>query len=167
MFIHKSIDMQNTRCNIELGKDRYVQATECQAELRIHDREWETKNWCQSLRFLPRFPWQRVATLTVKLLNQGLRLAMLKSSHWKFYVHHHDLINRCGKSASHVTMEMLHMPHTQIHPFYSLNGFMQRATRRVPQVGEELRTRPEHLSSPQIFSGVRVAQSLIFRVVFC
>jgi hypothetical protein len=103
----------------------------------------------------------------VKLLNQGLRLAMLKSSLGKFYVHHHDLINRCGISASHVTMDMLHMPQTQIHPFYSLNGFMQRATRRVPQVGKELTTRPEHLSSPQIFSGVRVAQSLIFRVVFC
>jgi hypothetical protein len=49
MFIHKSIDMENTRCNIELGKDRYVQATEWQTELRIDDREWETKKLVSKL----------------------------------------------------------------------------------------------------------------------
>ena len=32
---------------------------------------------------------------------------------------------------------------------------------------QELLTLPEHLSSPQVFSGVRVAQSLAFFVVFC
>ncbi|XP_063411141.1 uncharacterized protein LOC134694076 [Mytilus trossulus] len=33
-----------TRCNIELGNDRYVQATEWKDQLRIDIREWETKN---------------------------------------------------------------------------------------------------------------------------
>ena len=32
---------------------------------------------------------------------------------------------------------------------------------------QELLTLPEHLSSPSVFSGVRVARSLVFSVVFC
>ena len=32
---------------------------------------------------------------------------------------------------------------------------------------QELPTLPEHLSSTSLFSGVRVAQSLVFCVVFC
>jgi len=34
-------------------------------------------------------------------------------------------------------------------------------------VEQELHTLPEHLSSSQVFSGVHVAQSLVFFVVFC
>jgi len=32
---------------------------------------------------------------------------------------------------------------------------------------QELPTPPEHLGSPQIFSGVHVAQCLVFGVMFC
>jgi len=38
---------------------------------------------------------------------------------------------------------------------------------RVPLVKQELLTLPEHLSSPPVFSVVRVAGSLVFCVVFC
>ena len=39
-------------------------------------------------------------------------------------------------------------------------------TRRVPLVGQELPTLPEHLSSPLVFSGVRVTRSLVLCVCF-
>ena len=42
-----------------------------------------------------------------------------------------------------------------------------RAIRQVPLVEQELLTLPWHLSSSQVFSGVHVAQSLFFCVVFC
>jgi len=37
-------------------------------------------------------------------------------------------------------------------------GFVTRLTRRVPLVEQELLTLPEHLSSPTVFSGVRVTR---------
>ena len=40
-------------------------------------------------------------------------------------------------------------------------------TRQVSRVKEELPTVAEHLSSPLVFSGVRVAQYLGFSVMFC
>jgi hypothetical protein len=40
-------------------------------------------------------------------------------------------------------------------------------TRWLPLVGEELLTIPEHLSSPPVFSGIRVTRSLVFCVMFC
>jgi len=40
-------------------------------------------------------------------------------------------------------------------------------TRQVPLEGQELLPIPEHLCSPQGFSGLRVAQSLVFCIVFC
>ena len=40
-------------------------------------------------------------------------------------------------------------------------------TRRLSHVEQELLTLSEHMSSSSIFSGVRVAQSLVFCVVFC
>ena len=41
-----------------------------------------------------------------------------------------------------------------------------RLTRRVPLVEQELLTIPEHLSSPAVFSGVRVTRSLVLCVCF-
>jgi hypothetical protein len=43
-----------------------------------------------------------------------------------------------------------------------VTGFVTRLTRRVSLVEQELLTRPEHLSSTPVFSGVRVNRSLIF-----
>ena len=48
-----------------------------------------------------------------------------------------------------------------------ITGFVIRVTKRVARVEKELHSLPEHLYSPPSFSGVRVAQSLVFCVVFC
>jgi hypothetical protein len=42
----------------------------------------------------------------------------------------------------------------------SFTGYITRLTRWVPLVEQELLTLPEHLSSPPVFSGVRVTRSL-------
>jgi hypothetical protein len=47
-----------------------------------------------------------------------------------------------------------------------LTGFVTRLTRRVSLVEQELPTLPEHLSSPSVFSGLRVTQSLVLCVCF-
>jgi hypothetical protein len=36
--------MENARCNIELGNDRFVQASEWKDEVHIDVREWEIKD---------------------------------------------------------------------------------------------------------------------------
>ena len=43
--------------------------------------------------------------------------------------------------------------------------FVTRLTRRVPLVEQKLLTLPEHLSSPPVFSGVRVTRSLVYLYV--
>jgi hypothetical protein len=47
-----------------------------------------------------------------------------------------------------------------------ITGFVTRLTRRVPLVEQELFTLPEHLSSPPVFSGVRITRSLVLCVFF-
>ena len=47
---------------------------------------------------------------------------------------------------------------------FLITGFVTRLTRQVALVEQELLTLPEHLSSPQDFSGVRVAWSLVLYV---
>jgi hypothetical protein len=47
-----------------------------------------------------------------------------------------------------------------------ITGFVTRLTRRVPLVEQELPTLPDHLSSPPVFSGVRVTRSLVLCVCF-
>jgi len=42
-----------------------------------------------------------------------------------------------------------------------------KATRRMVHVEQELLTLSENMNSPQVFSGVRVALSLVFCVMFC
>jgi hypothetical protein len=42
----------------------------------------------------------------------------------------------------------------------------ERVTRPVSLVEQEMLTLPEHMSSPPVFSGIRVAQSLVYCVVF-
>ena len=45
--------------------------------------------------------------------------------------------------------------------------FVNRVTRRVSHMKQELPTLPEHMSAPRICIGVRVAQSLVFCKMFC
>jgi hypothetical protein len=47
-----------------------------------------------------------------------------------------------------------------------IQNILTRLTRRVPLVEQELLTLPWHLSSPTIFSGVRVTRSLVLCVCF-
>ena len=47
-----------------------------------------------------------------------------------------------------------------------MTGFVTRITRRVALVEKELFTFPEHLSSPSVFSAVRVTRSLVLCVCF-
>jgi hypothetical protein len=47
-----------------------------------------------------------------------------------------------------------------------ITGFVTRLTRQMSLVEQELFTLPEHLSSPPVFSWVRVTQSLVLYVCF-
>jgi hypothetical protein len=47
-----------------------------------------------------------------------------------------------------------------------ITGFVTRLIRRVSLVEQERLTLPEHLSSPPVFSGVRVSRSLVLYVCF-
>jgi hypothetical protein len=47
-----------------------------------------------------------------------------------------------------------------------ITGFVTRLTRRVSLLEQELLTLPEDLSSPPVFSGVRVTRSLVLYVCF-
>jgi hypothetical protein len=47
-----------------------------------------------------------------------------------------------------------------------ITGFVTRSTQRVSLVEHELPTVPEHLSSPPVFSGVRVTRFLVLYVCF-
>ena len=49
----------------------------------------------------------------------------------------------------------------------TITRFVTRLTRRAPLMEQELFTFPEHLSSPPVFSGVRVTRSLVLCVMFC
>ena len=63
---------------------------------------------------------------------------------------------------NHFTVYLLNfIPHSWL-----ITGFVTRLTWRVPLVEQELPTLPEHLSSPPVFSGVRVTRSLVLYVCF-
>jgi hypothetical protein len=47
-----------------------------------------------------------------------------------------------------------------------ITEFVIKLIRRVPLVGHELPTLPEHLSSPPVFSWIRVTRSLVLCVCF-
>jgi hypothetical protein len=48
-----------------------------------------------------------------------------------------------------------------------ITDFVKKLTRRLPLVEQELLTFPDHMRSSQVFSGVRVARSLVLCVMFC
>ena len=52
-------------------------------------------------------------------------------------------------------------PHSRL-----ITGFVTRLLLRVPLVEQELLSLPEHLSSPPVFSGIRVTRSLVLYVCF-
>ena len=116
--------------------------------------------------------FDRRLLLARKLLNQGFPLVKLKSSLQlntsKIYGRHHDLVDRYGISVSNdhgyvplVVNTSRSFPHSRL-----ITGFVTRLTWWVPLVEQELLTLPEHLSSPPVFSMVRVTRSLVLYVCF-
>ena len=97
-----------------------------------------------------------------------LKYHVISTLQLKFYSRQHDLVNRYGTC---VTDDHGHDPFV-INTFRSfphallVTGFVTRVTRRVPLVGQEVLTIPEHLSSPRVFIGVRVTRSLVLCVMF-
>jgi len=89
-------------------------------------------------------------------------LKVLRSPQWAGY----PLRNICGiKDHEYVPLVIStsrSFPHSLL-----ITGFVPRVTQQVPLVVLELFTLPKHLSSPPVFRRVRVAQSLVFCVMFC
>jgi hypothetical protein len=54
-----------------------------------------------------------------------------------------------------------------IKSWFTFKQSSSKLHRQVPLMEQELLNLPEHLSSPTVFSEVRVAQSLVFCVVLC
>ena len=106
--------------------------------------------------------------LTRKLLNQGFLLVKFKTSLRKCYGPHHNLVDRYGIYVTNdhgyvplVVNTSRSFPHSRL-----ITGFVTRLTRRVSVVEHELLIRPENLSSPSVFTGVRVTRSLVLCVCF-
>ena len=47
-----------------------------------------------------------------------------------------------------------------------ITGFVTRLTRRMWLVEQDLHTLPEHLSSPPVFSGIRVTRSIVLYILY-
>jgi hypothetical protein len=67
-------------------------------------------------------------------------------------------------SRTHLTVSWTHIYILHLHRRCSC---LLTITRWVSPVEQELLTLPKHLNSPPVFSGVRVARSLVFCVMFC
>ena len=81
---------------------------------------------------------------------------------------HHDLVDRYGISVTndHGYVPLVINTSRSFPRSWLITGFVTRLTRRVSLVKQELLTIPEHLSSPPVFSGVRVIRSLVLYVCF-
>jgi hypothetical protein len=78
-----------------------------------------------------------------------------------------NLINQSiFKESSRLIFQNLFGRYQHIVEKYYVPGFVTRLTRRVSRAEQELRTLPGHLSSPPVFSGVRVTRSLVLYVCF-
>ena len=78
-----------------------------------------------------------------------------------------NLINQSiFKESSRLIFQNLFGRYQHLVEKYYVPGFVTRLTRRVSRAEQELRTLPGHLSSPPVFSGVRVTRSLVLYVCF-
>ena len=75
----------------------------------------------------------------------------------------HKEMGRHWIGSVNVALQQVNIVHSPkvVHP-----EFVTRLTRRVPLVEQQLLTHPEHLSSPSVFSRVRVTRSLVLCVCF-
>ena len=104
--------------------------------------------------------------LTRKLMNQGFLLVKLKSSLRKVYGHHHlwPLWNICVTN-DHGYIPLVNTSRS-FPDAWHITRYVTRLTQRVSLVEQELPTLPGHLSSPPVFSVVRVTRSLVLCVCF-
>ena len=106
--------------------------------------------------------------LTRKLQNQGFLLAKLKSSLRKFTVATMTWLiameYMCHKWPLICSTCRKHFPILPISRL--ITGFVTRLTQQVSLVEKELLVLWRHLSSPPVFSGVRVTRSLVLCVCF-
>jgi hypothetical protein len=72
-----------------------------------------------------------------------------------------------GVYVSQMTTNMLRLSLSQPGPFSLITYHRVCDKSNTPHEEQELLTLLEYLSSPTVFSGVRVARSLVFYVVFC
>ena len=104
--------------------------------------------------------------LTRKLLNQWFLLGKLKWSLRKFLSWlGWPIWNTCVTN-DHGYVPLVVKTSQSFPHSWLITGFVTRLTRRVPLVEQERFTLPKHLSSPPIFSGVRVTRSLVLCVCF-
>jgi hypothetical protein len=105
--------------------------------------------------------------LTRKQLNQGFLLVKLKSWLRRFYGRHlgWPLWNICVTN-DHGYVPLVVNTSRSFPRSWLITGFVTRLTWRVSLVEQELPTLPVHLSSPPVFSGVRVTRSLVLYVCF-
>ena len=83
----------------------------------------------------------------------------MKSSLRKFYGLHHDFVFTVVEYLCHKWPR--YVPHSSL-----ITGLVTRLTRRVPLVEQKLNTLPMHMSSPPVFSEVRVTRSLVLCLSF-
>ena len=69
----------------------------------------------------------------------------------------------------YVEQEHLNVTYIGVQHEFNFRWYLSRltVTRRVSIVKKELLTLPKHPGSPTVVSGIRVARSLVFCVIFC
>ena len=85
---------------------------------------------------------------------------------FKIIGNNYDRLWNIGVTNGHRYVPLVNISRSFPHSWL-ITGLVTRLTRQVPLVEQELLTLPEHLSSPPIFSGVRVTRSLVLCVMFC
>ena len=105
------------------------------------------------ISFKSEFLWKRYVKiiLVTSMTFFSFDLLYMNYSAWKMCLHKIIVVNTFRS-----------FPHSWL-----ITDFVKKLTRRLPLVEQELLTFPDHLSSPQVFSGVRVARSLVLCVMFC
>jgi hypothetical protein len=149
-----------------------LEKTDRATKISLFDR-----NWAISLK--PRLVWWALGALseclsfkcgcssssfywTIKVIKTLVEFVCKCSFFWIVLCHYVQLCTSWQANCVSLT-------NTYFRSFprsWLINGFVTRLTRWVLLMEQELLTLPEHLSSPPVFSGVRVTWSLVLFVCF-
>ena len=114
---------------------------------------------------------------SASILDLHLEIDSEEGSYWLSWSHHFDSFTVATMTWLAVTEYLCykwpricstcrkHFP--VLSHSWLIIGFVTRLTRRVQLVEQELILDRNHLSSPLVFSGVRVTRSLVFCVMYC